>query len=109
MQGCPRRVGSAHRQQLVFEFHDGELTIARDGQRDRFGSYRIEPDEAHQRARIDLNGPFDGRSSTMRGVYEIRNDVLRLCLADEGFSHPTAFITKGLYGVFLYTMKRTNR
>ena len=96
-------------QTLVFQFHDGELSIVRDGQRDRYGSYRIEPDDAQQRVRIDLSRPLDGRASTMRGVYDIRNDILRLCVADEGGSRPTAFTTKGLFGVKIFTMKRTSR
>lgn len=94
---------------LVFQFHDGELTIVRDGERDRYGSYRIEPDDAHQRVRIDLSHPLEGRETTILGIYDIRDDILRLCVADEGGSRPTAFISKGLFGVKLYTMKRTNR
>jgi uncharacterized protein (TIGR03067 family) len=94
---------------LIFQFHDGDLSIVRDGQRDRYGSYRVEPDDAHQRVRIDLTRPLDGRASTMRGVYDIRDDVLRLCVADEGGSRPTAFTTKGLFGVTFYTMKRTSQ
>ena len=45
----------------------------------------------------------------MRGVYDIRDDVLRLCFADEGGPRPTAFATKGLYGVGLFTMKRASQ
>ena len=94
---------------LVFEFHDGELSIVRDGQRVPYGSYRIEPDDALERVRIDLSRPLDGRASTMRGIYDIREDVLRLCVADEGGSRPTAFTTKGLFGVKVFTMKRTSQ
>ena len=94
---------------LIFQFHDGDLSIVRDGQRVPYGSYRVEPDDARQCVRIDLTRPLDGRASTMRGVYDIRDDVLRLCVADEGGPRPTAFATKGLYGVMLYTMKRASQ
>ena len=94
---------------LIFQFHDGDLSIVRDGRRNPFGSYRVEPDDARQCVRIDLTRPLDGRASTMRGVYDIRDDVLRLCVADEGGPRPTAFATKGLYGVMVYTMKRASR
>ena len=73
------------------------------------GTYRIEPDDARQWVRIDLTRPLDGRASTMRGVYNIRGDVLRLCVADEGGPRPAAFGTKGLYGVTLFTMKRASQ
>lgn len=83
-------------QSLVFEFHHGDLSIVRDGRRSPYGFYLVEPDEARLYIRIDLTRPLDGRMSTMRGIDDIRDDTLRLCVADEGERRPTDFATKGL-------------
>jgi uncharacterized protein (TIGR03067 family) len=94
---------------LSFQFHKGRLAIVRDGERFPHGSYQVEPDDARQFVRIDLLRPLDGRVSVMRSIYDIRDDVLRLCIADEGGPRPSAFATNGRYGVTLYTMKRAGR
>ncbi len=96
---------NAPRQTLVMQFHGGKLTLVRVGESDPFATYVVEPDETDRRIRIDIKRKIDGRETTMRGLYSVNDNVLRLFLADEGGPRPTGFTAKGQFGVAIYTMK----
>jgi uncharacterized protein (TIGR03067 family) len=49
------------------------------------------------------------KGETQRGIYEVKDDVLRLCLADKDKDRPTEFPTKKYSGPQLITLKRVKK
>jgi uncharacterized protein (TIGR03067 family) len=88
-----------------YRFHDGRYSVLLDGSRQPDSLIRVDPDPDHQRYRIDLIRANGGTTITLLGIYEFRDDTLRLCVANEGQPRPIKFTTDGPFGVTLYTMK----
>ena len=90
---------------LIFE---GDTVIAqRQGMTVPFGRYRLDPKQkpkAYDQMIDDAS--LDGGSVTLRGIYELDGDTLRLCISRPGDRRPTAFATRPERGWLLLVYRR---
>jgi uncharacterized protein (TIGR03067 family) len=86
-------------------FHDGTYALKEGEKVQEEGAARIDPTTAPRS--LDLlpaSGPYKGM--TLLGIYEVRGDSCRVCLARPGKPRPKAFESKAGSGHELFTFKR---
>jgi uncharacterized protein (TIGR03067 family) len=81
---------------------DGEWKLgAKDGD-----SVTIELDPSKKPKTIDLTTEFDGQKATLKGIYQLDGDELKICF---GQQRPKEFPTKVDSGTMLYVLKRDKK
>ncbi len=71
------------------------------------GTFTLDP--KRQPHRIDWTARVDGKEHRVLGLYELRGETLKLCMADAGEARPVKLSTAGLGYVVLYTLRRSAR
>jgi uncharacterized protein (TIGR03067 family) len=92
-------------ERLVYTFRGGVLSGD-----EKPGKYAVRADAAKTPRAIDLtpqDGPDKGKPSL--GIYEVKGDVLRLCVAEQGKDRPTEFASKEGSNADLTTLKRVKK
>jgi uncharacterized protein (TIGR03067 family) len=86
---------------LYYVFDAGKLTIKRQGQPDRDGSFTLDPTKSPRR--IDLVVPGEGRD---KSIYELTGTTLRLCIDRDRTDYPTAFESKAMPRIDLLLLEK---
>ena len=84
----------------------GSVWSFRIGDQTRTATVQVDADKKSIDVRAD-EGPDKGK--VRKGVYEIKDDVLRICQADEGKDRPTEVSSKEGSGLTLITLKRVKK
>jgi uncharacterized protein (TIGR03067 family) len=69
------------------------------------GTHKLDPTTTPKAIdATDTEGPFKGK--TIRGIYELTDDVFRVCFAPPDKERPKEFTTKSGTGTLLHSWKR---
>jgi uncharacterized protein (TIGR03067 family) len=81
---------------------EGEWKLGdKDGDRVTF-----ELDAAAKPKAIDISGEFEGKKMTLKGIYELDGDDLKICLGEQ---RPKGFPAKGASDTVFYLLKRDKK
>lgn len=75
----------------ILTFSDSAMKLTIDGE-SVTGSYHLDSTKVPKA--VDLTFPLGAGKATTRGIYELKGDQLRMCLADFGAARPTGFPPK---------------
>jgi uncharacterized protein (TIGR03067 family) len=85
---------------------EGDVWGFRIGDQTRTATVRVDADKKWIDVRAD-EGPAKGK--IRKGVYEVKDDLLRICQADEGKDRPAEVSSKEGSGLTLITLKRVKK
>jgi uncharacterized protein (TIGR03067 family) len=87
-EGIASSIGEHDPQFFTLTIRDNKLSVQ--GAKAHFEAvYRV--DAKHEPKWIEVTRTVRGKPATFRGIYEVKGDKLRLCLAGPGDERPTAF------------------
>lgn len=89
---------------MSYKFADGKMTL-RVPQGERYQTYKT--DASEKPAAIDLtaqDGPAKGK--TVKGIYEVKGDEMKMCFAAPDADRPKEFVSKEGSNTVLLTLKR---
>jgi uncharacterized protein (TIGR03067 family) len=101
-----------HWRKVQFVFKDNQLTFKGDDiLKRKVAKITLAIDPATTPRVIDLKiGAGEFKGTTLEGVYEIKNDRLKICFRnDETKNRPTNFSTKEDSNLVLFVLKRTSK
>jgi uncharacterized protein (TIGR03067 family) len=87
---------------MVQEYKGDRLLVKQGGKVVEEGTVKLDPTRAPKT--MDLTGKQDGREATLRAIYELTGDTLRVCYRPEGRPRPTEFKAEGQ--AMILTLKR---
>src|SRR5262249_7610308 len=87
---------------LVQEYRGDRLMVKQGDKVMEEGTVRLDP--AKSPKAMDVTGKRDGREVTLRAIYELTGDTLRVCYRPEGQPRPTEFKAEGQ--AMILTFKR---
>jgi len=91
---------------LVFEFKADKLII-KEGEQAHEAGYKLDPDKKPKA--IDLILKDGGKSETVKGIYVLDGDELKICAGHPGADRPTEFATKEGSKTDMLTFKREKK
>jgi uncharacterized protein (TIGR03067 family) len=85
---------------------DGKLKVNAKG-KDMEGTYKLDPSKKPRH--IDLTVDEGGKELSLKGIYELKKDSLKVCVAEPGGERPTEFATKEGVQTMLIMFKREKK
>jgi uncharacterized protein (TIGR03067 family) len=114
LQGAWLRIAMEHEgddvpvdpdRESVAIYEDDTLTLVNGGEAYRRGIVTLDATKNPRAMNTwDLNGPF--ADATLAGIYELKDDTLRVCFARPGNARPTEFTSKRGSGFLVCVYKR---
>jgi uncharacterized protein (TIGR03067 family) len=106
VNGNPMAAGEAQNTRL--RLGEGKFAQEYAGRRLRQGKLLIDPTKELKWIEFSYTGD-DGKTENMLGIYDLKGDSLKICLARPDVPRPTEFVSKPDTGHILTTYQREKR